>query len=106
MVGPDRLEKQRDSSLINLTFRKLGTGFNSVLVTGNSQPAGTSGCDCDTVPMTLADATQDLMKDMGGGLWQDVMSSMNDWNAFVFGEPVDWSTVFANYDMAEPIYAQ
>ncbi|GAB1320540.1 Transcription factor domain-containing protein [Madurella fahalii] len=78
--------------------------FDNVYTT--SQPAQASSCDCDPVPMTLADATQDLMQDLGGGLWQDVMSSMPDWNAFILGESVDWAAVFANYDMGEPGYAQ
>lgn len=56
--------------------------------------------------MTLADAAQDLMQDLGGGLWQDMMSTMPDWDAFILGEPVDWTAFFASYDMGEPGYAQ
>ncbi|KXX74315.1 Protein priB [Madurella mycetomatis] len=78
--------------------------FDSAYAT--SQAAQASGYGCDQVPMTLADATQDLMQDLGGGLWQDMMSTMPDWNAFILGEPVDWTAVFESYDMGEPGYAQ
>jgi hypothetical protein len=58
------------------------------------------------MPMTIADATQDLMQDLGGGLWQDAMNSVPDWSAFLSGEPIDWTTVLLGYDMAEPGYIQ
>ncbi|KAK4114046.1 hypothetical protein N656DRAFT_796558 [Canariomyces notabilis] len=77
-------------------------GVNSVC--GPRQTAQVS--DCDSMPMTIADATQDLMQDLGGGLWQDAMNSVPDWSAFLSGEPIDWTTVLLGYDMAEPGYIQ
>jgi hypothetical protein len=54
--------------------------------------------------MTLADATQDLMQDLGAGLWQDVTSGglSSEWNSSVLvGDPVDWATFFGSYSMTD-----
>lgn len=52
--------------------------------------------------MTLADATQDLMQDLGGGLWPDPNSATPDWDMSAVGEAVDWATIFNNYAMTDP----
>jgi hypothetical protein len=54
---------------------------------------------CDPAPMTLADATQDLMQDLGGGLWQDATNGTSEWDAFFGGEAVDWAAVLSNYSI-------
>lgn len=53
----------------------------------------------DPAPMTLADATQDLMQDLGGGLWQDVPNSTFAWDSFFAGEAMDWAAVLNDYSM-------
>ncbi|KAK4123769.1 hypothetical protein N657DRAFT_573578 [Parathielavia appendiculata] len=55
---------------------------------------------CNPAPMTVADATQDLMQDLGAGLWQDVTGGPPDWDSFFVGKTVDWSAVLNNYSMA------
>ncbi|KAK4044033.1 hypothetical protein C8A01DRAFT_12582 [Parachaetomium inaequale] len=60
---------------------------------------------CAPAPMTLADATQDLMQDLGGGLWQDATSSVAEWDPFLVSEAIDWAAIFNNYVMAESLYA-
>jgi hypothetical protein len=55
--------------------------------------------------MTLADATQDLMQDLGGGLWQDATSSAVECDPFLGSEAVDWAAIFNNYVMPESLYA-
>ena len=59
----------------------------------------------DPAPMTLADATQDLMQDLGGGLWQDATSSAAEWDPVLGSEAVDWAAIFNNYIMTESLYA-
>ncbi|KAK4247739.1 hypothetical protein C7999DRAFT_40971 [Corynascus novoguineensis] len=59
---------------------------------------------CDPPPMTLADAAQDLMQDLGGGLWQDLTSASPEWNAFIVNEAVDWAAIFKGYTMTESMY--
>lgn len=59
---------------------------------------------CDPAPMTLADAAQDLMQDLGGGLWQDLTSASSEWNAFIGNEAVDWVAIFKGYTMTESMY--
>jgi hypothetical protein len=58
---------------------------------------------CDPAPMTIADATQDLMQDLGGGLWQDATNGTSEWDAFFGTDTMDWSAVLNNYSM-EPGY--
>jgi hypothetical protein len=53
--------------------------------------------------MTIADATQDLMQDLGGGLWQDATNGTSEWDAFFGTDTMDWSAVLNNYSM-EPGY--
>ncbi|KAK3906352.1 protein priB [Staphylotrichum tortipilum] len=70
---------------------------------------------CDPAPMTLHDATQDLMQDLGmsggGSLWPDRPAGAgadaaggagSEWDLFFVGEAVDWAAVFSSYDMGEP----
>lgn len=59
----------------------------------------------DPPPMTLVDATQDLMQDLGSGLWQDIPPNVPEWNAFPVGDAVDWSAIFNSYIMTESGYA-
>jgi len=54
--------------------------------------------------MTLADAAQDLMQDLGGGLWQDLTSASSEWNAFIGNKAVDWAAIFKGYTMTESMY--
>jgi hypothetical protein len=54
--------------------------------------------------MTLADATQDLLQDLGGGLWQDLTTSTSEWDLLFVDEAVDWAAVFSDYSMAESGY--
>jgi hypothetical protein len=53
--------------------------------------------------MTLVDATQDLMQDLGSGLWQDAPNT-SEWDSFLLGDVVDWTAVFNSYNMTEPGY--
>ncbi|KAL2188749.1 hypothetical protein L209DRAFT_680633 [Thermothelomyces heterothallicus CBS 203.75] len=55
----------------------------------------------DPAPMTLVDATQDLMQDLGGGLWPDPTSGTPDWDTSAVGEAIDWVAIFNNYTMTE-----
>jgi hypothetical protein len=54
--------------------------------------------------MTLVDATQDLLQDLGGGLWEEAAPSTSEWDSFLLGDMVDWTAVFNSYSMPEPGY--
>ncbi|KAL2164506.1 hypothetical protein VTH06DRAFT_3722 [Thermothelomyces fergusii] len=60
----------------------------------------------DPAPMTLVDATQDLMQDLGGSLWPDAASGTRDWDTSVVGEVVDWATIFHNCAMTDAFLMQ
>ena len=56
--------------------------------------------------MTLVDATEDLLQDLGGGLWQDLTTGTSEWDLLLGVEAVDWTAVYSDYNsMAEPGYA-
>lgn len=56
--------------------------------------------------MTLADAAQDLMLDLGSGLWHDITNSMPEWDSlFVGGEVVDWGYVIPNLSVSKSAYS-
>ena len=40
------------------------------------------------------------MQDLGSGVWQDAMSGMPGWDAFLVGEAFDWSDAFNYYNFA------
>ncbi|KAK4157889.1 hypothetical protein C8A00DRAFT_11257 [Chaetomidium leptoderma] len=82
----------------NVRDRLLVNGFDNDYAT--SQIARV----CDPAPMTMADATQDLMQDLGGGMWQDVPSGTSEWNSFFMDEAVDWAAIFNNYSIPESGY--
>ncbi|KAK4242585.1 protein priB [Achaetomium macrosporum] len=83
--------------------RKLRTVKDHLLTNGfgNDFTSSQIARVCDPAPMTLADATQDLMQDLGAGLWQDVTSGMSEWTSVLVGDPVDWATMFGSYGVPE-----
>ncbi len=56
--------------------------------------------------MTLVDATEDLLQDLGGGLWPDLTTGTSEWDLLFGVEAVDWAAIYSDYNsMAEPGYA-
>ncbi|KAK4106558.1 hypothetical protein N658DRAFT_415141 [Parathielavia hyrcaniae] len=99
-------EDELDDPYLKLT-RKLRNVRDSFNLNGFDNDYATSQVArvCNPAPMTVADATQDLMQDLGAGLWQDVAGGPPEWDAFLVGETVDWAAVLNNYSMtAEPGY--
>ncbi|AEO69304.1 uncharacterized protein THITE_2119556 [Thermothielavioides terrestris NRRL 8126] len=80
--------------------RKVRNVKDNLLINGfdNEYSSSQVARVCDPVPMTLADATQDLMQDLGGSLWDHVpLAGTWEWTPYFMGDTMDWSAVFSGY---------